>query len=70
MHLSALDLLAAVVFGSAASLAGGYFAGAGLGGKFIGRDLAGFLGMLYGPAAGATGVVVGAVVVSLLAARS
>jgi hypothetical protein len=70
MHISALDLVAAIVVGGAASLAGGYVAGNVLAGKVIGRDLAGFLGMLYGPTAGATGVVAGVAIVALLASRA
>jgi hypothetical protein len=66
MHLSTLDLVAGLVTGAAASVLGGYLGGTALAGKTIGRDLAGFLGILYGPPAGAVGVVVATVIVALL----
>lgn len=69
-HFTALDILAAVVVGGAASAVGGFFGGKALAAKFIGRDLAGYLGMLYGPPAGLTGVVAGLVVISIISARS
>jgi hypothetical protein len=65
IHPSAAELLAAVVLGVTASAVGGYFGGTTLAAKFIGRDLSGFLGMLYGPAAGATGVVLGVAAVAI-----
>jgi hypothetical protein len=70
MHPSTLSLIAAVVLGGAASVAGGYFAGGAIGGKTLGPDLAHYLGMLYGPVAGATGVIAGTVVVAILAAQA
>jgi len=69
MHPSPLSLIAAVVLGGAASVAGGYLAGGAIGSKTIGPDLAHFLGMLYGPVAGATGVLAGAVIVAIVAAQ-
>lgn len=70
MHVSALEVASAIVIGGLASAVGGYFGGIALAGKDIGKDLAGFLGMLYGPAAGATGVIVGVAIVLVLAART
>ena len=66
MQLTPLDLITGLLFVAAASIAGGYFGGTAVGGKALGRDLSGFLGMLYGPPAGAVGVIVGVVVVALL----
>ena len=70
MHFSTMELVAAFVFGGAASFAGGYFGGVALGAKDLGRDLAGFLGLLYGPAAGGLGVLIGVVCIAALSARS
>jgi hypothetical protein len=67
MHVTPLDVAAGLVLGTLGSVAGGYLAGTSLNTKAVGRELAGYLGMLYGPAAGATGVVVGLVVVVVLA---
>ncbi len=64
-HPSAFEIFASIVLGAAASAVGGYFGGTTLAAKFIGRDLSGFLGMLYGPAAGATGVVLGVAAVAI-----
>lgn len=69
MHVSVIEIVGAVVVGGLASVVGGYFGGISLAGKDIGKDLAGFLGMLYGPAAGA-GVIAGVAIVAVLAARS
>jgi hypothetical protein len=70
MDPSPFSLIAAVVLGGAASVAGGYLAGGAIGSKAIGADLAHFLGMLYGPVAGATGVIAGVVVVAIIAAQA
>ncbi len=65
MQITPVGIISAVVMGSAASVAGGYLAGVTLGGKDLGRGLAGFLGTLYGPLAGATGVMLGLCVLAL-----
>jgi hypothetical protein len=70
MNLTPLDIIAGIVIGTAAAAGGGYLAGNALAAKFIGRDLAGFLGMLYGPLAGTTGVIVGIVAIELIGPRS
>ncbi len=70
MHVTPIEVIAALVAGTAASIVGGYLGGTSVAAKFIGRDFAGYLGMLYGPAAGATGVVAGLVVISLISARA
>jgi hypothetical protein len=70
MNLTPLDVIAGIVIGTAASAAGGYLGGNALAAKFLGRDLAGFLGSLYGPLAGATGVIVAVVVLELAGAGS
>lgn len=70
MHVSALEIVGAIVVGGLASAVGGYLGGVALAGKDLGKDLAGFLGMLYGPAAGATGVIAGVAIVAVLATRS
>lgn len=70
MHVTLLDLLAALVVGGAASALGGYLGGTSLAAKFIGRDFAGYLGMLYGPTAGLTGVIAGLAVVAFISAQA
>jgi len=70
MNVSALDIAAAVVVGTAASIAGGYLAGLTLGAKDLGPKLAGFVGALYGPAGGALGVLVGVLAVAVLGAEA
>jgi len=70
MDVSFLDILGALVVGGAASALGGYLGGVNLGAKDLGREFAGFMGMLYGPTAGLTGVVVGLVIVAVVATRS
>jgi hypothetical protein len=70
MHVTPVELVAALVFGTAASLVGGYLGGTSLAAKDIGREFAGYLGMLYGPTAGATGVLAGVIVVAVIATRS
>ncbi len=69
MQITPLGIVATVLLATAASAAAGYVAGINLGGKDLGNSLAGFLGTLYGPIAGATGVIIGVCVLAV-AARS
>jgi len=70
MNVSALEVAAAIVVGTAASVAGGYLGGVAIGAKNLGPKLSGFLGVLYGPAGGGLGVVIGVVAVSVLATKA
>lgn len=70
MQITLGAVVGAVLVGGAASLVGGYLGGTSLAAKYIGRDFAGYLGMLYGPVAGATGVIAGLLLVAVIAARS
>jgi hypothetical protein len=70
MHVTPLEIVLALVLGGAASAAGGYISGRTLNGEAIGTEMAGYLGLLYGPTAGVGGVVIGLIVVGIIAARA
>ena len=61
-----MDILLAFVVGILASLAGGAISGIRIGGADLGRDLAAYMGMLYGVLAGAGAVVIGLVAAVLI----
>jgi hypothetical protein len=58
--------LAILLIGTAASLAGGALVGLAIGGRHLGPQLAALMGAFFGPLAGATGLVIGLLVLSLL----
>ncbi|MFN0218603.1 MAG: hypothetical protein ACKVP4_07305 [Hyphomicrobium sp.] len=66
--MSGGEFALALALGVAASVGGGVIGGVLVGGKHIGNELAAMMGGFYGPLAGATGVLVGLVLLSLVAA--
>jgi hypothetical protein len=64
--LSIISAAIALFVGMAASLAGGALGGVAVGGKALGNELAALMGAFYGPLAGATGIVIGLIVLALL----
>lgn len=62
--------LAILLIGTAASLAGGALSGLVLGGKDLGVHLAALMGAFFGPLAGATGLAIGLLVLTLFGVRA
>ncbi len=61
-----MEILLAFVVGILASLIGGAISGIRIGGADLGRDLAAYMGMLYGVLAGGGAVVIGLVAAVLI----
>ena len=61
-----MELLLAFFVGIIASLIGGAVSGIRIGGADLGRDLAAYMGMLYGVLAGGGAVVIGLVAAVLI----
>jgi hypothetical protein len=61
-----MEILIAFVVGIVAALAGGAISGIRIGGADLGRDLAAYMGMLYGLIAGGGAVVIGLIAVVLI----
>lgn len=61
-----MDILIAFIVGIVAALAGGAISGIRIGGADLGRDLAAYMGMLYGLIAGGGAVVIGLIAVVLV----
>ncbi len=61
-----MEILLAFVVGILASLIGGAVSGIRIGGADLGRDLAAYMGMLYGVLAGGGAVVIGLVAAVLI----
>lgn len=58
-------LLAAAI-GIAASIVGGAIGGVVVGGKAIGNEVAAMMGGFFGPLAGASGVLIGLILIAIL----
>lgn len=61
-----MEILIAFIVGIVAALAGGAISGIRIGGADLGRDLAAYMGMLYGLIAGGGAVVIGLIAVVLI----
>ena len=61
-----MEIIIAFIVGILAALAGGAVSGIRIGGADLGRDLAAYMGMLYGLIAGGGAVVVGLVLAVLI----
>ena len=61
-----MDILIAFIVGILAALVGGAVSGIRIGGADLGRDLAAYMGMLYGVLAGGGAVVIGLVAAVLI----
>lgn len=61
-----MEIVIAFIVGILAALAGGAVSGIRIGGADLGRDLAAYMGMLYGLIAGGGAVVVGLAVTLLM----
>lgn len=61
-----MEILIAFIVGIVAALAGGAISGIRIGGADLGRDLAAYIGMLYGLIAGGGAVVIGLIAVVLI----
>ena len=64
-HLSWAAALPALVIGIIASLVGGAAGGVLVGGKSLGNQLAATMGGFFGPLAGAGGLVIGLIAITL-----
>ena len=61
-----MEIVIAFIVGIVAALAGGAISGIRIGGADLGRDLAAYMGMLYGLIAGGGAVVIGLIAVVLI----
>jgi hypothetical protein len=65
-HQSIVEIVAALLVGAMASIAGGGISGAVRNGETLGRQLAALFGMFYGVLGGTLGVAVGVAVLAMI----